>query len=184
MQAHYSATSFPLLPFTFYHLPLVMTRDEIKTIADIVGGDDTYRHFVHRINKEFEMADEDRHAQVKVLFSGDRGFCVIGVSPAKMRAWEEIFKEENWVDPSFSINLDSHELMYMYIKPEWRNKGLGRQLIKKAFDYARQSNASNVYSYVSDRSDTSLNFYKKMNAQVIYDFSDDGLTTAFLKWDL
>lgn len=165
-----------------------MTRDEIKVIADIVGGDDTYRHFVHRINKEFDMADSDRHSEVKVLFQyldEERiGFSVIGVSPAKMRAWEEIFKEENWVDQTFNINLDSHELMYMYIKPEFRNKGFGKTLLTSALNYARENNAHNVYAYVSDRTDSSLAFYQKMSAKPIHIIDDSDITTAFLKWDL
>lgn len=165
-----------------------MTRDEIKIIAEIVGGDDTYRHFVHRINKEFDMADMDHRSQVKVLFqnneSGIVGFSVIGISPSKMKTWEEIFKEENWVEPEFNIKLDSHELMYMYIKPEYRNKGYGKTLLNQAFEHARESGADNVYAYVSDRSDSSLSFYKAMNASVIHHFADDGISTAFLKWNL
>ena len=44
-----------------------MTRDEIREIAEIVGGDKTYKRFIHRINKEFEASDENRNANVYVL---------------------------------------------------------------------------------------------------------------------
>lgn len=166
-----------------------MTRDEIKQIADIVGGDSTYRHFVNRINKEFEAADADRNAQVKVLLQtqdgGDVvGFSVIGISPSKMKTWETIFKVEGWVDEDFQINLDSHELMYMYIKPEYRHQGYGAKLLSTAFEHAKSKGAHNVYAYVSDRDNTSLEFYKKNMASVIYDFSDEGITTAFVTWTL
>ena len=72
-----------------------MTRDEIKEIADIVGGYKTYRHFVNRINKEFDIADENRNARVHVLFEekGNKyvGFCVIGISEKKMKVWGRVF---------------------------------------------------------------------------------------------
>jgi len=165
-----------------------MTRDEIKTIADIVGGDDTYRHFVHRINKEFDTADSDRNSRVKVLFEDENdehvGFCVIGISPSKMRTWSEMFKDEGWVDGDFKIDPSSHELMYMYIKPEFRSKGLGKKLLRKAFTHAKDNNAKNIYAYVSDNSDYSLKFYKQMSANVVKDLSDEDISTAFVKWDL
>ena len=48
-----------------------MSKDEIREIAEIVGGDKTYAHFVHRINKEFDASDEDRNSNVFVLFQED-----------------------------------------------------------------------------------------------------------------
>lgn len=161
-----------------------MTRDEIKQIAEIVGGDDTYRHFVHRINKEFEASDSDRQAEIKVVYLDDKGFAVIGISPAKMEAWERVFKQENWVSSDFNINPNAHELMYMYIKPEWRNQGHGKKLLYKSLIHAKSSGADSVYSYVSAKSNDSLSFYLKNQANLIYKFEDSGITTAFLEWDL
>ena len=111
-----------------------MTSDEIREIAEIVGDDDTYRRFVNRINREFQMSDEDRNAHVYVLYVKDEdekvGFSVIGHSPAKMRLWAKTFREEGWVSDDFEMDNDPFELMYMYVKPGYREKGLGEKLFK------------------------------------------------------
>lgn len=166
---------------------MYMSKDEIRVIADIVGGDKTYLHFVHRINKEFEASDEDRNSRVFVLFQEDEkedkiGFCVIGDSPVKMRVWEKTFKDEEWVGKDFSMGSPCYELMYMYIKPEYRGKGYGNKLFKKAMDFARNKDVKAVYSYVSDRSPHGLEFYRRMDAHILQDFSDEDSSTAFLEW--
>jgi ribosomal protein S18 acetylase RimI-like enzyme len=164
-----------------------MSRDEIRIIAEIVGGDRTYSHFVHRINKEFELSDEDRNSKVFVLFEeeGDKkiGFSVIGASPAKMRVWEKVFKEEGWYSGDFDPD-NSYELMYMYIAPEYRGKGIGTRLFKKVTDFTKENKIKQIYAYVSDRNPKALSFYKKMKANILQDLSDEEITSAFLKWNL
>ncbi len=164
-----------------------MSRDEIREIANIVGNDDLYRHFVRRINKEFEAADEERNANVYVLYVEDGnekiGFCVIGYSPAKMRVWERIFKEEGWVTHNFSIDTKmSFELMYMYVKPEYRKLGYGDQLFRKAMKFTKEKGAKEIYAYVGDKDDSALRFYQKQRAITIRDFSDEDESAAFLMW--
>jgi ribosomal protein S18 acetylase RimI-like enzyme len=166
-----------------------VTRDEIREIAAIVGGDKTYSHFLHRINKEFEMADEERNSNVYVLFQEDPkgkriGFCVIGHSPKKMKVWGRTFKEEGWVGQDFEIKDPAYELMYMYVRPELRSKGLGSDLFTRAMDFAKDRKVKAVYAYVSDRNQNSLSFYKKMKARILQDFSGEGLSAAFLEWKL
>jgi ribosomal protein S18 acetylase RimI-like enzyme len=164
-----------------------MTRDEIREIAAIVGGDKTYSHFVHRINKEFEISDEERKSNVYVLFHNDDkgkrvGFCVIGHSPTKMKVWGKTFKEEGWVAKDFVMANPAFELMYMYVRPEVRDKGYGADLFNKALGFAKDRKVKAVYAYVSDRNEYSLKFYKKMRARVLQDFSEEGLSAAFLEW--
>ena len=166
-----------------------MTRDEIREIADIVGGDKTYAHFVHRINKEFKLSDAQRNSNVYVLFQEDGrggrvGFCVIGHSPAKMGVWEKTFKEEGWVDDKYKILNPAFELMYMYVRPEVRDGGVGTKLFTRAIDFAKERKVKGVYAYVSDRNSRALSFYKKMKARTIRDFSGEGLSAAFLEWKL
>lgn len=166
-----------------------MSRDEIREIAEIVGGDKTYVHFVHRINKEFDASDESRNSNVYVLFQEDDkgkkiGFCVIGDSPVKMRIWEKTFKDEEWVDKDYVMGTPCYELMYMYIKPEYRGKGHGDKLFNRAMDFAKDKNVKAIYSYVSDRSPTGLEFYRRKDANVLQDFSDEETSTAFLEWKL
>ena len=163
-----------------------MGRDEIREISDIVGGDNQYKHFVHRINKEFEASDEERNSYVYVIFQTDGekkiGFSVIGFSPAKMKVWKKVFKEEGWVGNDFDMVSDPFELMYMYIQPTYRGKGKGTQLFRKVLDFTKTRKVKEVYSYVSDRNPKALNFYKKMNAEIIQDLSDEGITSAFIRW--
>ena len=144
-----------------------MTRDEIREIAEIVGGDKTYKHFVHRINKEFDVSDEERNSNVYVLFEetdGEKiGFSVIGHSPAKMKVWEKTFNEEGWVGEGFRMEGSPFELMYMYVKPEYRDKGYGVNLFEKTLDFTREKKVGEVYAYISDRTQTALKFYKKMS---------------------
>jgi GNAT superfamily N-acetyltransferase len=165
-----------------------MSKDEIREIAEIVGTDKAYAHFVRRINKEFDLSDEDRNSNVYVLFQekdNERvGFVVIGHSPVKMRVWEKTFKEEGWVDDDFEMSDPCYELMYMYVKPEVRGQGHANKLFKKTIDFAKDKNVNAIYSYVSDQTDTALKFYKKMNANVLQDFSDEEVSTAFLEWKL
>jgi GNAT superfamily N-acetyltransferase len=165
-----------------------MGHDEVKEIAKIVGGDNQYRHFAKRINKEFEASDEQRNSYVHVLFEkdGDKniGFSVIGFSPAKMRVWEKVFKEEDWVDDSFIMERDPFELMYMYIRPEYRHKGRGKSLFQRVLDFSKERGVKEIYSYVSDRDERALEFYKNTGTEIIKDLSEEGITSAFLRWKL
>lgn len=165
-----------------------MTRDEIQEISKIVKEDDVYRHFVRRINKEFELADEERNSNVYVLFEEKEGkkvgFCVIGHSPAKMKTWGKIFSEEGWVPEDFKMKIPSFELMYMYIRPEVRDKGYGGLLFKKAMEFTKDKGVETIYAYVSDRTDAALSFYKSLKAKIIKDLSDEGITSAFLMWQV
>ena len=166
-----------------------MSRDEIREIADIVGDDKAYTHFVKRINKEFDLSDKERNSKVYVLFEeddkGERvGFVVIGHSPAKMRVWSQTFKEEGWVTDDFKMDSDPFELMYMYVQPEQRGKGYSNQLFDKVLDFTKEKKIKEIYAYVSDRSPAALNFYKKKKANIIQDFSDQDLSTAFVSWQL
>jgi ribosomal protein S18 acetylase RimI-like enzyme len=166
-----------------------MTRDEIREITAIVGDDSRYKHFVRRINKEFETSDENRNSNVYTLYvensEGERiGFCVIGVSSAKMKVWGQTFVDEGWVKPDFKMDETSYELMYIYIQPQYRDKDFGKQLFQKAVEFTKAKKVNNIYAYVSDRNPDSLKFYKKLRANIIQNFSDDGFSSAFLNWQL
>ncbi len=166
-----------------------MSRDQIREIARIVGKDNTYKHFFRRINKEFEVADEERNANIYVLYAEDGdekiGFCVIGYSPTKMRTWERIFKEEGWVANNFSINTKtSFELMYMYVKPEYRRQGHGKELFTKAIGFTKEKGAKEIYAYVGNKDNSALMFYQKQKAITIRDFSDQDESAAFLMWEV
>jgi GNAT superfamily N-acetyltransferase len=154
-----------------------MSRDDIRRITHIVEDDSLYKHFVRRINKEFDIADEQRNAHVHVLYEEDGdseiAFCVIGDSPSKMKVWENTFKEEGWVKQDFEMEGPIFELMYLYVRPEYRHKGIGTKLFQRAFDFSKNNGDS-----------SSLDFYKTNGAKVIEDFSDSEISAAFLEWHL
>ncbi len=164
-----------------------MSGDDIRNIADIVGGDNAYRHFVKRINKEFEIADEERNTHVYVFYQKNKagkevGFAVVGHSAAKMKIWEETFKEEGWVDKGFSMPTPCFELMYMYIKPEERQKGLGSKLFDQVVSFTSEEKVKGIYAYVGEKVPAALSFYKQKGAKVIQNLSGDGVSNAFLEW--
>jgi GNAT superfamily N-acetyltransferase len=100
-----------------------------------------------------------------------------------MRVWEKVFKEEGWYSGDFDPD-NSYELMYMYIAPEYRGKGIGTRLFKKVTDFTKENKIKQIYAYVSDRNPKALSFYKKMKANILQDLSDEEITSAFLKWNL
>ena len=166
---------------------IFMSGDDIRNIADIVGTDSAYRHFVKRINKEFEIADEERNTHVYVFYQKNKagkevGFAVVGHSAAKMKVWEETFKEEGWVDKRFKMATPCYELMYMYVRPEAREKGLGGRLFDQVVDFTREEKVKAIYAYVGEKVPTAINFYQQKGAKVIQNLSGDGVSNAFLEW--
>lgn len=170
-----------------------MNEKDVAEIASIIGKDQKYQHFIKRINKDFE--DNQKKGipvALKVFYANKNqqkvGFCIVSISPIKMREWEKVFKEEGWVEADFEIIVSSFELMYMYIKPEYRREGYASALFDKVIAYARKVGIKRLYAFVSDTEDSALKFYLSKKAKIIYDFSshegEDSTTGAFLMWDL
>src|SRR3990167_3840383 len=148
-----------------------MSGDDIRNIAEIVGGDNVYRHFVKRINKEFQIADEERNTHVYVFYQKNKagkevGFAVVGHSAAKMKVWEETFREEGWVDKRFKMATPCYELMYMYVRLEERQKGLGSRLFGQVVDFTRGEKIKAIYAYVGEKLPLALNFYREKGARI------------------
>lgn len=112
------------------------------------------------------------------------GFCILSLSPLKMRQWEKTFKEEGWVREDFQIDISSFELMYLYIKPEFRRKGNATELFDKVIRRSKALGIKSIYAYVSDTNNAALEFYRKSGAEIIHDFSErnEGISTAFMVW--
>ena len=166
---------------------ILMSGDDIRNIADIVGSDGIYGHFVKRINKEFEIADEERNTHVYVFYQKNKagkevGFAVVGHSAAKMKTWEETFKEEGWVDKKFKMATPCFELMYMYVRPEERKKGLGGKLFDQVISFTSEEKVKAIYAYVGEKVPTAINFYQQKGAKIIQNLSGDGVSNAFLEW--
>lgn len=164
-----------------------MSGNDIRNIAEIVGTDKAYRHFVHRIHKEFDIADEERNTHVYVLYQKDGhgktvGFAVIGHSNSKMRVWEKTMREEGWVKADFKMTRPCFELMYMYVKPRFRKKGLGTKLFDKVLDFTKEERIKGIYAYVGDKSPRAIDFYEDNGGVVLTNLSSDGVANAFLEW--
>ncbi len=168
-----------------------MTQSDFEEVAEIIGDDSKYYHFIDRIKKDF---DDSKHKGIPVAMhayfvkEGEEsiGFCILSLSPLKMRQWEKTFKEEGWVTPNFHVDISSFELMYLYIKPEFRRKGKAMELFNKVIRRSKVLGIKSIYAYVSDTDNAALEFYRKSGAKIIYDFSEkeEGISTAFMVWQL
>ncbi len=170
-----------------------MNKQDITEITFIIGNDKKYKHFIGRIKKDFEDSQNKGIPVAVNAFYAEKGikkvgFCIISISPVKMRDWEKVFKEEGWVKPNFEIIISSFELMYMYIKPAFRRLGLAGKLFEKVTSYAKKVGIKKLYAFVSDTDNGAINFYKSKNAKIIYEFSsndqEENITGAFLMWNL
>ncbi len=168
-----------------------MTQSDFEEVVRIIGDDPKYRHFINRIEKDFS---DSKHTGIPVAMHAyfikegkeSIGFCILSLSPLKMRQWEKTFKEEGWVGEDFHIDISSFELMYLYIKPKFRRKGKATELFNKVFKRSKALGIKSIYAYVSDTDNAALEFYRKSGAKIIYDFSEkeEGISTAFMVWQL
>ena len=52
----------------------------------------------------------------------------------------------------------------IYIKPDYRNLGIGEKLIREIAKFGKSQNASRIDFQVSDSNEKGINFYKKLGA--------------------
>ncbi len=166
-----------------------MNKEDLGRIISILGRDEKYLHFGKRVSKDFEDSlNKGMPVAMQVFFARDGGedvgFVVISISPLKMKEWERVFIEEGWVLENFKTGIASFELMYLYIKEEFRKKRFGSGLFRRVVSYARKTGIKSIYAYVSDSGDQALKFYIKEGGKVINNFSEEGNTTAFLVWEI
>lgn len=168
-----------------------MTQEDFEEVVKIIGGDPKYRHFIDRIKKDFDDSKLKgipvaMHAYFIKEEKESIGFCILSLSPLKMRQWEKTFREEGWEREDFHIDISSFELMYLYIKPEFRRKGKATKVFNKVIKRSKALGIKSIYAYVSDTDDAALKFYRKSGAKIIHDFSDEneGISSAFMVWRL
>lgn len=173
-----------------------MTQQDFEEVVKIIGGDPKYRHFIDRIKKDFNdsklkgipVAMHAYFIKEKDLPAGRQGigFCILSLSPLKMKQWEKTFREEGWETQDFHIDISSFELMYLYIKPEFRRQGKATQLFNKVIKRSKALGIKSIYAYVSDTDNAALEFYRKSGAKIIHDFSerDESISAAFMVWQL
>lgn len=166
-----------------------MTKNDLDRIIKILGSEKKYSSFISRVTKDFNQSQTKGIPVAMQAFfvsntEEDIGFCVISISPLKMKEWEKTFIEEGWVENNFHIDISSFELMYMYVKPLYRRKGWGSRLFDKVMAYAKKTGIKEVYAFVSDTNNKSLNFYKSKGADIIYSMSDEegSNPSEFLVW--
>ena len=168
-----------------------MTQQDLEEVVKIISDDPKYRHFIDRIKKDFNDSKQKgipvaMHAYFIKEDDKSIGFCILSLSPLKMRQWEKTFREEGWVKQDFQIDISSFELMYLYIKPEFRRKGKATELFNKVIRRSKALGIKSIYAYVSDTDNAALEFYRRSGAEIIHDFSDEteGISAAFMVWQL
>lgn len=168
-----------------------MNNQTFRQIEQILINDKKHSHFLERIKKDFSSYQKRPPTDFEFFFVREKakfiGFSIIASSPLKIKEWEKVFKEEGWAGDDFRIDPLALELVYMYVRPEFRRKGKGSELLNKALLLAKSKGASALYTYVSEKTgERALEFYKKRGAITIRDFSseDEGINTAYLMWKL
>lgn len=58
----------------------------------------------------------------------------------------------------------------LYVKPEFRSKGVGKQLMLTGLEFAQKNNFGRVEWAVLDWNDRAINFYKSLNAEELSDW--------------
>ena len=54
----------------------------------------------------------------------------------------------------------------IYVKKEYRNKGIGKQLINKVIEFAKENNCSRIRWQVLNWNTPAIEFYKKLGANI------------------
>ncbi len=68
----------------------------------------------------------------------------------------------------------------LYIKPEWRSKGIGKTLFAYMADYAYKNNCERFEWICLDWNETSIKFYKSLNAVPMDEWTKYRLTGKFI----
>lgn len=58
----------------------------------------------------------------------------------------------------------------LYVKPEFRNAGVGKALLTKIFSIAKERNYGRVEWSVLDWNEPAINFYKKLDAELLQEW--------------
>ena len=77
----------------------------------------------------------------------------------------------------YTDSFDHVGVMGTFILPEWRNKGIGTQLAKKTFTFARVNNYEKVVIYVRANNIGAITFYKNLG------FIEKGILTRQVRID-
>ena len=59
------------------------------------------------------------------------------------------------------------ELMKMAVKPEYRNKGIGKKLLKKCIDYSKSNNHSSIILYSNKKLNNAIHLYRNFGFKEI-----------------
>lgn len=127
-----------------------------------------------------------KSADYKDLISMFKEFATFQKMPDKMINSVEQMNEESELVNGFVIEKESGELvayatyfyayftwigksMYMddlYVKPEFRGQGLGKELIESVINKAKAENCKKVHWQVSGWNKNAIDFYKTLGAKV------------------
>ena len=74
-----------------------------------------------------------------------------------------IYEEDNKVVGfiNMDIKYDKSELVYIYIKEKYRNKGIASKLLNRAIKDLKSKEVINITLEVNENNKTAINFYKK-----------------------
>lgn len=94
----------------------------------------------------------------KELSNGDSAFYFL-FSDEKIAGYMKVNTGEA---QSEQMGENSFEVERIYIKQKYHKQGLGKSLIKKAIDLAREQNKESIWLGVWERNENAIAFYKKL----------------------
>ena len=149
-------------------------------MVDIIDYSDNYAEDFKQLNLEwlnkYNLAEDYdieiiNNPRTKILEQG--GFIYLAKLEHKIVGTAGLAKEGDSV----------YELIKMTVAPELRGKGIGKMLIEKCLDKARQLGAKKIFLYSNSQLTTAISLYKK-HGFVHIDPSGSHLITADVKMEL
>ena len=129
------------------------TQKDIESIIDLC-----------KEHAQFESSDYDKTGKAEKisrhLFSGTSSIkCLVVETAGGIKGYATFMPEFSTWDASYYMHMDC-----LYLKPELRRKGIGREIITFIFSEAKAMGCVNVQWQTPEENLDAIEFYKKVNA--------------------
>jgi len=142
----------------------VQDAEEISKIWTIICSERIFS----AINKPFTPQQERKY----ISSLSDREGIFVAELEGQIIGFQSLDK---WVE--YSDSFDHVGVMGTFIIPEWRKKGIGTQLARKTFKFARISKYEKIIIYIRSSNEGALKFYKNLG------FVEKGILSRQVKID-
>jgi len=111
---------------------------------------------------QFEKTPEKMNNSVERMKAEKEFFnCFVAVSQGKIIGYVTwFFAYFTWTGKA--IYMDD-----LYVQPEFRGKGIGKELLNKVLDRAKESGCHKMHWQVSSWNQVAIDFYKSLGAEIV-----------------